>query len=345
MARKYLKYIPIFIILLVGSMSLFWTNTHFLLSIGDYVFPQERLKEFFKMLNVWDSTILGVPTFMITLGLPIPYGIYLVITSILTISPIQSQAMWSYFLFISLGLSMYFLVTQLMNTSAKYAAGLLSALFFMFSPWGAINIIMFVPYVTFIPFILGLYIKGLRENKGIRYITFISIIWFFISSFSLWNIRGFVFQWMMLIFYLIIFCLHNRNRVLKAVVFTFILFILYALLNCYWLLPFILNISKSITASSDVYSVINYTKLDSFKVNSSTMSYVLRLLDNWSLTANFKGTIYYAWLTFYLYPLPIIIGFLPIVAVLSSMLFIMRGKIKARSEIIFFFFLLLFGFL
>ena len=341
--KKYIGFIPIFVILILSFCVVFWSKDKFMISMGDFSFPQDRIREFYKMINTWDWTFIGGPTFMPILALPIPYGIYLALTHLLHISPVHSQIFLNYFLLSSLGLSMYFLVIQLTQNRIRHAAGLLSALFFMFNPWGAINFTMFIPFITFIPLILGLYIKGLRGDKKIKYAVSISIIWFFVSSFSLWNIRGFMFQWMILILYLIFFSFQNPKKIRHALIFTCILFILYFFMNFYWLLLFCMNIIKSVSGSAEVYDILNYTRMDSFRVNSSTMSYVLRLLDNWSLTANFKGAYYFPWLAYFQNPFLIFLGFLPFVTSLISLFYIIKNKLKQHSDFLFFFFLLLFG--
>ncbi len=336
------KYIPILIILLLGCFAIFWSKANYIVSFGDMGFSQDRMSDFLRMFYTWDWISLGSPAF-IMLSWPVPYGIYIAMTHLLTISSVHSQIFWNYLLFVSLGLSMYFLVIQLIQGSSKYGAGLLAAVFFMFNPWGAVNITMFIPFITFIPFVLGLYIRGLHNDKNFKYIVTISVIWCLISSFSVWNIRGFMFQWMILIFYLVFFCLRDRRRVRHALTFTIILFTLYILLNFYWILLFVLNIATTITGSAENYSFINYTRLDSLKVRSVTIPFSLRLLDDWSFTGNFKGIFFSPWLLYYQSPLLMFLGFFPILVALSSLLLVVKNKVRWHGDFIFFFLLLLFG--
>ncbi len=337
------KYIPILTILLLGYCAVLWSQGRFIISFGDATFPQNALNDFYRMIYAWDSLSLGSSTFM-RLGLALPYGTYLLITHILNISLIHVQIFWNYLLFTSLGLSMYFLVIQVIQDRLRYAAGLLAALLFMFNPWGVINLTMFIPFITFIPLVLGLYIRGLNGDRKLKYIIAISVLWCLISSFSLFNVRGFMFQWIILIFYLLFFCLANRRRAGNAIVFTIILFIFYILLNFYWLLPFIVNIAQSISGSAEIYKIINFTRLDSFELNSSTIYNTLRMLDDWSLIANFKGSFYFPWLTFYQRPFLIFLGFLPFIATLSSLFYIVKNRLLRYVHFMFFFAVLLFGF-
>lgn len=336
------KYIPILIILLLGCFAIFWSKGNYIISFGDMGFSQDRIGDFLRMFYTWDWISLGSPAF-IMLSWPVPYGIYIAMTQLLTVSSVHSQIFWNYLLLTSLGLSMYFLVLQLIHDRSRYGAGLLAAVFFMFNPWGAVNITMFIPFITFIPFVLGLYIRGLHNDKNFKYIVTISVIWCLISSFSVWNIRGFVFQWMILIFYLVFFCLHNRKKTRHALTFTFILFTLYVLLNFYWILLFVLNIATTITGSAENYSLINYTRLDSLRIRSVTIPFALRLLDDWSFIGNFKGVFFSPWLLYYQSPLLMFLGFLPILVTLSSLLLVVKNKVRRHGDFIFFFLLLLFG--
>lgn len=337
------KYIPIFLIFLLALIVITWSKDSHILSLGDYTFPQDQIKAFYKMLYTWDSSTLGISTFMIILSLPLPYGLYLALTHYINVSPEYSQIVWNYLLFASLGLSMYFLVVQLVHDGTKYVSGLLSAFFFMLNPWGALNLVMLIPFITFIPFILGLYIRGLHDNKGLKYIIYISVIWFLISSFSLWNIRGFIFQWIMLLFYLCYFCIKFKKKTKYALLFTLALLVIYILLNSYWLILLILNISKSISEATANYNTINYTRLDSYYINSSTTSLTLQLLANGPLTASFKGFLYFPWLSFYQKSLVTLLSFFPALTVVFSLYYYVKKNPKNYSDFFFFIFLFVFG--
>lgn len=336
------KYIPVLVILLFGLFAVHWSRGQYMISFADFTFSQNRMGDFYRMFYSWNWMSLGDVNFFL-LGLFIPYGIILYLTQLFSISQVNTQIFWNYLLLSSLGLSMYFLVIQFMSGRIKYASGLLSALFFMFNPGWGTGLTMFVPYANFIPMVLGLYIRGLNNKNNFKYIVSISVTWFFISTFSLWGIRGFIFQWMVLVFYLCYFCLQNRNDIRRTLVFTFILLILYVLLNFYWLHLYILNFSQFISGSAEVYSLINYTRLDSFRVNSATIYHALRSLNTWAMTANFKGIYYFPWLNFYQHPILVFLGFIPTLAALASLFYVVKNKLIQHSHVVFFFFLVLFG--
>ncbi|MEK6645446.1 MAG: hypothetical protein AABY84_02070, partial [Candidatus Firestonebacteria bacterium] len=314
-----------------------------MLNTGDFLFPIDGMRELSAFFYSWNNTSLGYINYF-QLDYLLPYGLHLIMAQLIGLSAIYSQIFWNYLLFTSLGLSMYFLVIALIHDEVKYIAGLIAAVFFMFNPWVVLNIAMFFPYITFIPLLLGLYIKGLNENGGIKFLIVFSLIWYFVVSLSLWNIRGYIFQLLLLIFYLPFFFIFSRNKIRHALIFTSVLTMLYVLFNAHWLLIFVTNILKSVSGSIRVYESVNYSRLSSFETASSTMMQALRLLADWAITANIKGVLHFPWLSYYQHPLLIFIGFLLPISVLISLLFVIKKRASENKHFIFFFILLLFGY-
>jgi len=343
MNSKYFKFLPIFIIFLLGGISLTWTNNRSLLNTGDFLFPTDGMNELYAILHSWDKTSLGAINYF-QLGFVVPYGLYLAFMRLIGASAVYSQMLWNYFLLTAMGLSMYFLVTSLIKDEFKYLAGLIAAIFFMFNPWSGLSIAMFFPYITFIPLMLGLYIKGLNENKDFKYLVLFSLIWWFVLSFSLRNFRGYIFLWMLFIFYLLYFIQYSRTRIRQALIFSFSLGGLHILLNSHWLLLFFSNILKSATNSVRVYESVGYFHMSSFGTASSKVVQALRLIADWSMTTGIKGVLHFPWLIYYQHPLLIFIGFLLLFSVLVSFLFVMKGRVIQNRYFIFFFILLLFGY-
>ena len=343
MNNKYFKYLTIFLIFLLGGISVTWTNSHSLLNTGDFLFPTDGMRELSAFFYSWNNTSLGYINYF-QLDYLLPYGLHLIIAQSIGLSAIYSQIFWNYLLFTSLGLSIYVLVINIMKHEQKYIAAFIAAVFLCLILGVGQNIAMFFPYITFIPLLLGFYIKGLNENKGIKYLILFSLIWYFVQSLFLWNIRGFILLWLLFAFYLLFFFTYGWKGIKQVLAFMIVLVALYILLNAHWLLIFLTNILKSVSGSIQVYEAVNYSRFSSFETASSTMVQALRLLADWSITANIKGVLHFPWLDYYQNPLLIFIGFLLPVSVLVSLLYVMKRKLNQSGHFVFFFILLLFGY-
>src|SRR3989338_1949131 len=97
MNSKYFKFLPIFIIFLLGGISLTWTNNRSLLNRGDFLFPTDGMNELYAILHSWDKTSLGAINYF-QLGFVVPYGLYLAFMRLIGASAVYSQMLWNYFL-------------------------------------------------------------------------------------------------------------------------------------------------------------------------------------------------------------------------------------------------------
>lgn len=137
----------------------------------------------------------------------------------------------------------------------------------------------------------------------------------------------------------VIFFTYGWKGIKQVLAFMIVLVALYILLNAHWLLIFLTNILKSVSGSIQVYEAVNYSRFSSFETASSTMVQALRLLADWSITANIKGVLHFPWLDYYQNPLLIFIGFLLPVSVLVSLLYVMKRKLNQSGHFVFFFIL------
>ena len=167
--------------------------------------------------------------------------------------------------------------------------------------------------------ILGLFIKGINERKGLKYAIFVNLIWLVTSSSQYVNPKYVVIVWAPLLFYLIFYSAVSKDRSesFRSLRFTLILFCLWALVNIYWILPTISYSAQIITAPGSLYSAIGRSRLQDFTLNSASLPDALRLLGSWLLTSGFSGYPYVYWAPTFSTTLFIFIGYLvPLIAFL-----------------------------
>jgi hypothetical protein len=327
------KYFYAFLLLCASLISITWFRGDFQLAIGDFLFPQKFQRSFYS----WDHVSLGFANYRI-LAFAMPMGIYLCLTETLGISLVISEKIWLYFLFASMGLSMYFLTITVVKENFRYLAGFLAALLFMFNPWTAVVNAMLWPYIVFLPLILGLYIKGLNEKKDFKYIFIFCLLWIVTSTVSLINIRGGLHQWMILFIYFVFFLLiiKKKGDAKHAFVFSASLFFWWVLLTMFFLLPAFTNIFEIIQQTSSAYQAINFPWMDAYKLNSVRLSDAFRLMGFWGFEHSYKGYPYFYWSHVYKATLFILIGFLLPILTYYALLFIKKQSDHTKKHLLFF---------
>jgi hypothetical protein len=336
----YQKYFFALLLLCISLISITWFRGNSHLAMGDFLFPQDFQRSFYS----WDHSSLGSANSRI-LASVMPLGIYLALTEVMGIPLVISEKIWLYFLFASMGLSMYFLSITVVKENFRYLAGFLAALLFMFNPWTAVVNAMLWPYIVFLPLILGLYIKGLNERRDFKYIFIFCLLWIVTSTVSFTNIRGVSHQWMTLFIYFVFFLLINKIKDYAKHAFVFSASLLFCLvsLSMFWLLPIFINIFETIQDTASVYQAIGFDWMDAYKLNSVHLSDAFRLMGFWGFEKSYKGYPYFYWSPAYKTPLFILIGFLLPILSYSALFFIKKQSDHTKKHLLFFSIIIAFG--
>jgi hypothetical protein len=305
------------IIAALGIISITWFKGSYLIDGLDRSFPPDRIAYFMRGFYAWDIFQLGGNSARTLAGL-FPTNIFLYVTELAGISLVNAEKLWFYLLFVSAGFSMYFLSTTVYRGKYYWLVGLVSALFFMFNPYTIISIVpqMWL-YIIFLPLILGLFIKGLRENRGIKYIFGFCLIWVFTVTSDYTNPKFLLFDLIPLFLYLILYLLFYRGKAVlkRALGFTGLLSVIWCGLNAFWLIPTVSSLGDIIASPQSAYAAIGTSRLSNYALASAPLSGSFRLLGFWSLDANYMGVPYAYWAQTYDTALFIAIGFLiPIIA-------------------------------
>ena len=307
----------ILLILIAGLISISWFQGSFLINGIDRSFPPNRTVFFIRGFYMWDIFQLGGESARTTAGL-FPANLFLFISEVAGLSIVTAEKLWFYLLFSASGLSMYFLTITVTGGKYRHLVGLVSALFYMFNPF---TIIVVVPqmwlYIIFLPLILGMFIKGIKEKHGLKYILIMSLIWTLTTSSDYVNPKYLLFDFAPLLLFLLVYFMFNRNmpEIKRSVRFAGLLLIVFCTLNAFWILPTLSTLKSLLASPLSAYAVIGTSRLSNYAQASAPLSGSFRLLGFWSLNADYKGFPYAYWAPVYNSPLFITIGILiPILA-------------------------------
>jgi len=331
--------VDITIILAVGLLSITWFRGNFLIGGGDTLFHPDRWQTFARGFYIWDTRSLGNANPRVLAG-TIPYYTFLVISEIADLSLIDAEKLWFYLMFISTGLSMYYLTITVIRRRHRHLAGVISALFYMLNPYFAIYMVPRLwMHIIFLPLVLGLYIKGLNEGKSLKYIFLVGVIWALTCTSGYINPKLAILDWIPLFLYFLFYMLVNRKKhvVTQSLCFTGVLLALWGALNAYWILPVGLNLRATIEAPLKIYDTIGTTRLNKYVLDSSSLLEGFRLLGYWAFHSGHKGFPYFYWAPAYGTSIFIAIGFLIPLLTFTSLLH------KSRDVHVLFFVLVTIG--
>ena len=145
------------------------------------------------------------------------------------------------------GLSMYFLAITVIGGKYRHFVGIVSALFFMFNPYTMIAVVpqMWL-YIIFLPLILGLFIKGIKENRGLKYIFLMSLIWTIVATSDYTNPKMCCLILLRFSLYLVLHILSVRNiaEIKRSLRFSGLLLAVWSALNAFWIIPMSIYIKR-----------------------------------------------------------------------------------------------------
>lgn len=322
--------VSLMVILLLGLLSVTWFRGDYLLTGTDFVFPPNRQEAFQQTFYLWDARSLGSANPRIV-AWSVPQGLFLSLSDTMGLPLPDSQKIWFYFLFTFSGLSAFFLTVSIIKGNYKYLAGLTSGLFYMFNPFIAIGITTFpflwLTYAS-LPLKLGLYIKGIKEKRKLKYIIVMCLVWWITSSSQYVNPKYLILDLLPLLLYLVFHILvtKDKHEIVSSLKFTGMLFVLLGIFNFYWIFPTVFHLRETIEMPISVYRAIGKGRLNDYILNSAPLIDALRLLGLWAFHSGFKGDPYFNWASVYNTPFFFLAGYLiPLVAFMPS-LFKLKDK-------------------
>jgi len=285
------------LLILFFSLLLVWrTGSSGLINLGDSLFPffpQERLQQLFYVWN--DHNILGKDDSALVSQLPW-YGLAALLDK-LGLPLVLINRLWFALPFLLLGLAMYFLSGVVLGRGEKISR-LLATLFFMFNPL-TLNLVSGSNILTLSfaagVFVFGLFVRGLGGQR----LDLKDVVLFGLASvFAVANLVVLVLILLLCAFYLVLFLAVNRaDRQVLIRSFKFLLFAFCFLLlvNAWWLLPFLQQVThpgyfSTLFASGTDVSTFEFTS------QFTSLFDVSRLFYGLTPTANFSISAYYHYL-------------------------------------------------
>lgn len=303
------------IILLLGCLSFTWFRGSNLISGGDFGISLDWEKVFKLNFSAWDKTVsLG----MNNTATPFLFlSMFCAFLQTISFSVTAIEKTLFLFWFAGSGLSMYFLCSVL---GMKRLARLASSIFFMMNPFSLIIIwrvshgMIQLPYAI-TPLVLGLYINGLKKEKGTRYVFFSSLVLAILSAGSYANPRSLFFYFFPVLMYFLSVVIFQSSKRIFIIKYSLKFLLFFVLFNLYWLYPFVHDSEKIFTG---VHSSVLMSDIDSLKLTSVDLLKAIRMTGYWSMFSGYQGEPYYPYWQYYTRPLIALIGwFIPILIFLG----------------------------
>ena len=329
--RSWRRRIPpaVGLIILLGLLPLTWFRGQNLISGGDFGMPLDWGKYRRVMGCTWDETIsLGSPDFR-QVALLIPYGLLGAGLESVGFSLVAIEKIFFVVWFAGAGLSFYYLTGVLgMRRLGRLAA----ALFYMFNPFSLVIIwrvshgLIQMPY-AFAPLVLGLYLGGLKGQKGARYLILANLLWLLATASAYANPRMIVVHWLPMAVYFVweLVLSKDRRKRLALGRYTASFLVYWLLINAYWLVPSLAAWRQSVASA---HSPFLLPDLEQLKLTSVRLVEAVRMLGYWSLNSGFKGDPYYPYWSYYQRPVIVGISWLIPILVVGGLL---NSRVKGKK--------------
>jgi len=323
---------PLLIIILLGLIPLWWFREGYIYAGGDNTIYINPAATFFNFHFSWlDKIDTGRPNLIKAIAFP--FSFFWFYLAKLGFALVNSQRLWVVLHFMLPGITMYFLIRYLYDSSSKKGAvaALFGSLLYMFNPLVMMDAFSLGlrPLLIFFPLLLLFLMKGLdQERFSLKYPSLIALI---SIGYCTANINlSFVLPMYFVLFFYVVFFMVKTKRFKQAIFISFSTIILALLVNLWWISDSLL----AMVGSNDIIAVIrSYNFLERTSIYET-----FRLMGSWAFRIDFNGMKNYPYSSnYYQFPVVFTTYFVPFFAFLSLLFN------KNRKEKIFFAFLALIG--
>ncbi|MCZ7355903.1 MAG: hypothetical protein O8C66_09035 [Candidatus Methanoperedens sp.] len=259
------------LIILLGLTPLLWFKGY-LIASADVDFPFNPLQRFIQRLYVWNTGILGGTDRSSDISAEFFTSLQALFHNILGFDLITTEKLTFIFWFTLSGLSMYFLMSQLINHREikERIMRITAVIFYMFNfyqvyAWEMAKIGELTG-VVIIPSLLGLFIGGLEERISYKQAAMPICIFSIIASGTGFQppMLGALFLMLILffIFYLSKLIIRkDKENIFHSIRFSALFFLIFFLIAMFWIIPignFVLDSDLTSTSKAmEVYSSTN----------------------------------------------------------------------------------------
>lgn len=314
------------ILVILGLISIItWFKPGYLIAGLDYFPPLDPFNAIKECQFIWNPKMGGTSSFTDPVKV-FPLYTFWAFFKLFGLDPLITQKLWFIFIFLSSGVSMYYLTSVLMQ-KGKYGTGrIFAALFYMINPYIISDDYYFqeatiLGYI-FTPLLLGIFIRGLNKKEGSnKYVILFSIATLLLLT-SAANPAVYAIFWLVISAYFIYhICLEGKKKFYNLFFLTKIIG-LCILLNLWWIISF------SLPLISNVEGLPAGINTDWVLQKSSESSFlnVFRLLGKWAWDLEFRGSPYFPYASSYSTPIMLIVTYLIPILAFSALLFKPKDK-------------------
>ncbi|MEI7792458.1 MAG: hypothetical protein WCI57_03185 [Candidatus Berkelbacteria bacterium] len=216
----------------------------------------------------------------------------------ISFSVIAFEKILVYAIFSFSGFSAWFLFRELFPKTQKIAQ-IGAGLFYMFNlysliMWVAFSWIIF--FYAFFPLVLALIIRGLRSNKNFVYFAWLAFVWTILLGPSNVTPPFVITSWAVVGMFAIYEYFNTKDRekrksVIKNIL---LLFVSWAALNLYWMVPQLLSLKSEFARRS-----VSGNPLDLVNYNSTSLDRIFRFTGPNFLQESYKNVQFYPWFDVY----------------------------------------------
>jgi hypothetical protein len=321
-------YIDYAILLIVGLPAFFWF-TRDIWIYGDILIPlNPSISKFIQTFGyTWNYMVndLGGPYIWLPRFL---YNGLFVLMKQCGLDLSISERLYFYFTYTLSGLTMYYLARTLFikdSTSKQRIIAVISGLVYMYNPFLFVNI-MYLPY-SLVPFLLALFVRGVRNPNNLWYIVGFSITVMLINI--TFPTLGIMILSLILVVAFAIYLFFSKevqHFFLNILLFSIQSSILLCLLNAWWLLPYL----EQVTVFS---KQLESTPIPWFVYRNAILRELLRWLGWWPYYTDYYPYTFIYKNNFFF----VVLSILPMILASCAIL------LKREKEVIFLLSLVVFG--
>lgn len=271
--------------LFLGLTPLLWFRPGCIIDGGDINFPLDPVRRLQERVFAWNDLYNGGIDISNDLASIPPVALTAFFYK-LTGSIIWTQKLYFVFWFLLQALAIYYLAAAIFSRR-WFIARLTAILFYLYNfyqvtVWSSINIALIIALIA-VPLLLGLVIRRLRGRISARgfilRLALVSIIWGCIGI----NPPVVLLTFFILGLYLAFYALSGRRyrnwgQVKRILAVACLLVLIFVLVNCYYILPFINNHLLSYAGKVEMFERYNIEQYLHHQVKQSSLLNVIRLM-------------------------------------------------------------------
>ena len=310
------------VILVMGLIPLIWFKNGLLIVGGDFSIPLDPIGTLKSLLHSWYPFLFsGEPNPMVYSISPW-FGFWALFKA-LGLSLLTVNKLWFIFVYMLTGLSMYYLVSVVFEKEKHEVITLVASIFYMFNVYIMVVTPSMATPILYagLPLILGLYIKGLSEEKSsTKYAVLIGLASLLITSATgnppIYAVGG-IMLFSCLVYHL---ATGGKKRITRSLVFTLKTAVIFLLINLWWICPYI----KDVLISQ--YSSVKEAHYYIITPGGSPFYETFRLFGSWAFYAGSGGAAYFPFAHYYKTPFFIALTFVIPILAFSAVLFRSKNK-------------------